>query len=124
MDRFAELSWGEILDEFLQIAGAALINTAENVAITLLDALPLLVRPLKAILQARWDIPVLTYVYEEVICGGDGSRLTLLDLIALLTAIPSTVVYKALVPGHRTCSPPARPPPCSGPRPGTRRCGP
>jgi hypothetical protein len=39
---------------------------------------------------------VLTYVYEQIICGGDGSKLTLLDLMALLTAIPATIGGKLI----------------------------
>jgi len=44
-------------------------------------------------LNARWNIPVLTWLYENVICD-DGSVLSMLDFIALLAAIPATLGYK------------------------------
>ena len=100
-DHFTDLTWGEILDEFLQIVGSAVIDTVENVALTVLDAVAVLVKMFKQLMTARWDVPVITYVYEQVICRGDGSQLTMLDLVALLLAIPATVVFKAVSPGHR-----------------------
>jgi hypothetical protein len=56
------------------------------------------VKAVKGMLTTRWDIPVLTPLYEKVICRGDGSRLTLVDLICLLGAIPATIVGKAVLP--------------------------
>jgi hypothetical protein len=101
VDNFDDLSWGEILTEFLNIVGAAIIDTIENVAMTVLEAVTALVAIFKQMVNARWDIPVLTYVYEQIICGGDGSKLTLMDLGCLLIAIPATIACKALTPDHR-----------------------
>jgi hypothetical protein len=96
IDNFDQMTWGEILDTLLQIVGATLINTAENIALTFFEAVEVIIMAFEAMLNARWDIPVITYVYEEIICKGDGSKLTMLDAIALLTAIPSTLLYKAV----------------------------
>lgn len=101
IEQFDDLTWAQILDEFLQIVGSGIINTIENVALTALDAVAVLVAVFKQMLNARWDIPVLTYVYEQIICGGDGSELTMLDLMCLLIAIPATVACKASTPDHR-----------------------
>ena len=101
IDNFDQLSWGEILTVFLDIVGATIIDTIENVAMTILDAVALLVEIFQQLLNARWDIPVLTYVYEQVICGGNGSKLTLMDLTCLLVAIPATIACKASTPDHR-----------------------
>ena len=101
IDNFDQLSWGEILTEFLDIVGTTIIDTIENVALTVLDAVAVLVSIFQQLLNARWDIPVLTYVYEQIICGGDGSKLTLMDLTCLLVAIPATIACKASTPEHR-----------------------
>ncbi|HQI91272.1 MAG TPA: hypothetical protein PLS48_06485 [Methanotrichaceae archaeon] len=96
LDNFDRMSFREILNQFFDIVGAVLINTAENVAMTFLDAMQLLVSALQALLNTRWNIPVLTYVYEEIICQGDGSKLTLIDVVSLLTSIPATILYKSI----------------------------
>lgn len=96
IEPFDNMSFGDVISKLLQIIGASIINTAENIAITFLECVELLVRVFKAILTSRWNIPVLTYMYEEVICQGDGSQLTLLDAICLLTAIPATLFSKAV----------------------------
>lgn len=96
LDNFDQISFRELLTQFFDIVGAVLINTAENVAMTFLDAMQLLISALQALLNTRWNIPVLTYVYEEIICQRDGSKLTLIDVISLLTAIPATILYKSI----------------------------
>ena len=44
-------------------------------------------------LTTEIQIPFITWLYEEVITG-DGSKLTAVDLLALLGALPCTVIYK------------------------------
>lgn len=101
IDRFTELTLSQVLDAFLDIVNGVVINTVENLALTALDAVAVLVLVFKKVLNARWDIPVVTHVYEQVICCGDGSELTMLDLLCLLIAVPATVACKALTPDHR-----------------------
>jgi hypothetical protein len=89
---------GEIVQAVAEIIGIAVVDTIENVTLTAIDAGILVVKAVKALLTTRWDIPVLTPLYEKVICRGDGSELTLVDLICLLGAIPTTIVGKAVLP--------------------------
>jgi hypothetical protein len=89
---------GEIVEAVAEIIGIAVVDTVENMALTVIDAGILVVKAVEAMLTTRWDIPVLTPLYEKVICRGDGSELTLVDLICLLGAIPATIVGKAVLP--------------------------
>jgi hypothetical protein len=89
------LTLAEVLDRLLRILAEALVNTAENIALTLIDLAEVVIEALRAIMETRWEIPVVTYVYEEIICGGDGSKLTLIDAISLVAAIPASVAYRA-----------------------------
>jgi hypothetical protein len=94
VDQFDQMSFAEMVELVGEIVGTVVIDTAENMIDTTLDAVGLLLPSVQALMSARWDIPVITWLYEEVICDGDGSKLSLLDLVALLAAIPSTVIAK------------------------------
>jgi hypothetical protein len=48
--------------------------SVENMAITSVDLGIVMGASIREILTARWDIPVLTPLYEQMICQGDGSR--------------------------------------------------
>lgn len=94
IDKIDQLSFGEILEKLALIIGEALINSAENIALSFVEIAEVIGRAVWAILNARWDIPLITPLYENVIAPG--SKLTLLDLGCLLTAIPSTIIYKTI----------------------------
>jgi hypothetical protein len=94
------LTLGEIVEAVAEMVGIAVVDTLENMTLTVIDAGILVVKAVEAMLTTRWDIPVLTPLYEKVICRGDGSELTLVDLICLLGAIPATIVGKAVLPDH------------------------
>jgi len=99
-DGLGNRTLSEIIEAVAEIIGLAVVNTLENMTLTVIDAAILVVKAVKAMLTSRWDIPVLTPLYEKVICRGDGSKLTLVDLICLLGAIPATIVGKAVLPDH------------------------
>src|ERR1022692_2711892 len=96
LNHYQEHSFAELIELFLEIVATAVVDAAEKALLTLLDATALMAAVVRALLTARWDIPVLTYVYEQIICAGDGSKLTLLDLLSLLVAIPATIGVKLL----------------------------
>ncbi|HEX7306378.1 Ig-like domain-containing protein [Lentzea sp.] len=98
-DGLADRTPRELVTAIAEIVGLALVDTLENAVLTVVDAGIVLIETMKSILTTRWDIPVLTPLYEQVICGGDGSELTLLDVFCLLGAIPSTLVGKVVL-GH------------------------
>ena len=96
VDNFASMTWSQLIDVFLDIVDEALLNAVEAVAMTFLDALGALIATFRQIAAGRWDIPVLTWLYEHVICGGDGSKLTMLDVAALIAAVPITLTARAI----------------------------
>lgn len=74
------------------------LNTAitliENVGCAILELLADGIRYVLDLMTTRIELPVITWLYEEVMCQGDGSKLTMLDLICLIAAVPTTVVYQ------------------------------
>ncbi len=96
VEDFENLTWAQVIEKLLAIIGETIVNSVENVVITLLDASKMLIDVIKKVLETRIEIPVLTYVYEEIICQGDGSKLTIADVACLVTAVPSSIAFRAI----------------------------
>jgi hypothetical protein len=88
-----ELSIGEIVRNLAVILVEDVVNSLENAALSFVQIAEALGRAVWAILNTRWNVPLLTSLYENKIAPG--SKLTLLDLTCLVTAIPATAFYKA-----------------------------
>ena len=93
-NHYQEYTYIQLIEKFVEIVATTVVDAVESALITMLSAAALTATVVKALISARWDIPVLTYVYEQIICQGDGSKLTLLDLLSLLVAIPATIGAK------------------------------
>jgi hypothetical protein len=93
IDQYDRLSFEEILKRLALVITEALINSVENIALSFVQVAEVVARAIWAILNVRWDIPIITPLYETIIAPG--SEFTLLDLGCLITAIPGTVIYKA-----------------------------
>jgi hypothetical protein len=57
------------------------------------EALALVVRAVGEILKAEWKIPLVTAFYSHIT---NGSPLTILDVLSLVIAIPTTTIFKLL----------------------------
>ena len=57
------------------------------------EALALVVRAIGDILKAEWKIPLVTAFYSHIT---NGSPLTILDVLSLVIAIPTTTIFKLL----------------------------
>jgi hypothetical protein len=68
------------------------LKTARNVLVKLVDVIKVFSDLLLQFLDAPAEIPVISWVYKLV----TGSDLSMLDLICFITAIPTTVIYKAM----------------------------
>ncbi len=90
VDQFQSLSVTDVIKRFLAILADTLLQSAENVLLTLLDVLKQLVVGVIEILTARLDIPILGWLYHEL----TGEDLSFLDLLCLIAAIPVTLIYK------------------------------
>lgn len=87
-----QLSFGDILEKLAKIVAESVINSVENVALSFVELAEVLANAMWTLLNARWDIPLITPLYEKIIAPG--SQLTLLDLICLISSIPSTIIFK------------------------------
>ncbi|WP_027416047.1 hypothetical protein [Aneurinibacillus terranovensis] len=86
------MSAGEFISKIVAVLEEMALDAAEKLANGLIDLAKSIVGGMKGILTMRWNIPILTPLYENVIAPG--STLSLLDLLCLLTSIPATVAYK------------------------------
>lgn len=91
IDPFSSLSVTDIIKRFLAIVASTVLQSAENVLVTLLDVLKQMVAGMIDILTTKLDIPILGWLYREL----TGEDLSFLDVICLIAAIPVTLIYKA-----------------------------
>ena len=76
----------------LALVDDGLVDAIDGVAKATFDVAIDCVDELVELLETPWDIPVLTWVYTNVIAKG--STFDLLDVACLATAIPATITYK------------------------------
>jgi hypothetical protein len=79
----------EIVEGILQ----AILSGVQAVVDALLGIVQTLIGSLQALLNASWDIPFVSQFYSWIT---NGATLTTIDLIALVAAIPATLLYKIL----------------------------
>lgn len=103
IDQFDTLSLSDIIKKFAAIIADTLLQTAENVILAAIDVFITLVSGTMALLNAPLNIPVISWLYEEI----TGDQLSFLDLICLVAAIPATILYKiaASVAGQSGAAP-------------------
>lgn len=70
-----------------------MIDGVQAIVDAVLGVVAALIAQLRQTLNAQWSIPVVSQLYSAIT---DGSKLTLLDLMALIAAIPTTIVYKVV----------------------------
>jgi hypothetical protein len=92
IDQFSNLGVTEIIKRFLAILADTVLQSVQNVLITVLDILAQLMEGMIQILTTQLHIPVLSWVYKAL----TDEDLSFLDLICLIAAIPVTVIYKAV----------------------------
>ncbi|MGI5320872.1 hypothetical protein [Actinomadura nitritigenes] len=90
IDQFSTLTVTQVIERFAAIVGDTVLQSAENVLDTVLDALGQLVTGVMDVLTADLDIPVLSWLYNDL----TGDDLSFLDLVCLIAAIPVTIGYK------------------------------
>lgn len=90
IDQIDTLPIGEILKRSISIIGAILIESVENIIDTALDIIKVLMGDVLGLLDAKIDIPVLSWLYKKI----TGNNLSLLDVVCFALAIPTTLLYK------------------------------
>lgn len=91
-------SLSQLLD-LVQKLLTALVSGVKAVIAAAFDAVATIVKFIHEFLTAEWDIPFITAFYRYITTDAahpQGSALTLLDLLSLVIAIPTTVFYKVL----------------------------
>jgi hypothetical protein len=92
IDKIHQLSFPQIVEGVFAIVADALLQSVENVLLAAVDVLVALVEGALDGLNATIDIPVISWVYQQV----TGDELSLLDLSCLVAAIPVTICYKLI----------------------------
>lgn len=71
----------------------AILSGVQLVVDAMLQLVQSFVTSIKGLLNAEWNIPFVSDLYRLVT---NGSKLTTLDLVALVLAVPGTILFKAL----------------------------
>lgn len=91
IDQFSTLTITDVIERFLAIVADTVLESTEDVLVTVLDVFSQLAQGMMDVLTATLDIPVLSWLYQDL----TGDDLSFLDLVCLVTAIPVTIGYKA-----------------------------
>ena len=86
------LPLGDIIKNVLGVLAKFLTGTVENIVVSVLKVVQILIEGVESLLDAPIDIPVISWLYKKFISGNE--PLTILDAVCLVAAIPATVVFK------------------------------
>jgi hypothetical protein len=92
-----DVSIAQLLKELVGILATALLKTLQTILDALIDALQTVADGVIGVLDAQIEIPILSAVYGSLTATKDnpaGDTLTLLDLMAFVVAIPTTIIYE------------------------------
>lgn len=90
---FSTVTIGDLLKHLGVQLLRDLVSVIRQLAVGLLKFVAHLVHDAKGVMNASIDIPLITPLYRLIT---KGSNLTMLDAIALLVAVPTTVLYKTI----------------------------
>jgi hypothetical protein len=90
IDPIASLTVAEALARIAAILTDVILDTAQNIIVTSLDILKVVVEGILDLLDAPISIPILSSIYHDI----TGDDLSFLDLVCLVAAIPATIIYK------------------------------
>ncbi|CAE7526982.1 unnamed protein product [Symbiodinium microadriaticum] len=95
IDQFSDLELTTVLERIAGIISIALVDATEDMILELFTVCEAFVDQLMGMLDHTIDIPIISWLYKLL----TGDDLSLLDLLCLIAAIPTTIYYK-LVMGH------------------------
>jgi hypothetical protein len=94
VDGFTTMDWSTAVTTLVNQIAGTFFDDVEYIVDLMIDALDTSLKNFQEIATGRWDIPVITWLYETSI--NPGGKLSLQDLGVLLAAIPATVTSKAV----------------------------
>lgn len=89
-DNIQSMSPMAVLKQLVAIIADVVIDSAKNVVVALINIIESIIVGVLDALDAPIDIPVISWLYTKV----SGNPLSILDLICLVVAIPTTIIYK------------------------------
>ncbi len=84
----------QFVTALLPVLENTVVDSVENVMLGLIEYLEEIVEGIRTTISTPVDIPVLTCLFEEVICQ-EKEKLTIANLVALLVAAPLCTTYRA-----------------------------
>lgn len=91
VDEIKTLPAGEIVKRVVGIVLDVLLGTVQNITLAVIDILEQMLQGALDMLEAKLDIPVISWLYKII---SEGDDLSVLDLACLIVAVPATVIYK------------------------------
>lgn len=92
IDKIDQLSFVEIVKAIVAIIVNAVLESVENILVASVEVFLNLAQDIVRLLNESIDIPVISWLYKKV----SGNDLSMLDLVCLIIAIPTTIVYKII----------------------------
>ncbi|RHZ70284.1 hypothetical protein CDV55_101406 [Aspergillus turcosus] len=92
VDNFSDLTPIQVIQRVMAILAEFVLKSAQNVITTVIDVAKLLIDTVLDYLDAPLNIPIISPLYRKFV----GDDLSFLDLVCLIGAIPTTIIYKLI----------------------------
>jgi hypothetical protein len=89
---FSNLTPVQVIQQVMAILADFVLKSAQNIITNVIDVAKLFIDTVLGYLDAPLDIPVISPLYKEFV----GDDLSFLDLVCLIGAIPTTIIYKLI----------------------------
>lgn len=89
---FAGLTPVQVIQRLAGIIGDAVLKTAKSIVVKAIDLIKMVFEAVVNSLDAPIEIPIISPFYEKI----TGDKLSILDLMVLVAAIPATVIHKII----------------------------
>jgi hypothetical protein len=89
---FSNLTPVQVIQQVMAILADFVLKSAQNIITTVIDVAKLLIDTVLGYLDAPLNIPIISPLYKKFV----GDDLSFLDLVCLIGAIPTTIIYKLI----------------------------
>ncbi|KAJ3538007.1 hypothetical protein NM208_g6089 [Fusarium decemcellulare] len=96
IDNIYTLTPVNLIKKLLAIIGGLVLSTAKHIVVASLDIIQDLTTAVIKALDGPIKIPIISSLYKRI---SGGSELSIMDLICLVAAVPSTLLYKVVTGG-------------------------
>ncbi|KAE8327066.1 hypothetical protein BDV39DRAFT_205197 [Aspergillus sergii] len=92
VDQINSLSPIQVVQRILGILSTFLVHTAKNIVLLIVDVIKHFISTLLDYLDTPLEIPVISPIYKKITYG---DSLSCIDVVCLIGAIPTTLIYKS-----------------------------